>query len=89
MKALFYDEVNSGEGLVVREKIDNNTALMKDGQHFDYTHSIDIDKLRCPSCKNNENIVFKGDHPEKVSDGYAGACLKCNVDYYLFELLKE
>jgi hypothetical protein len=86
-RALFYDELDCGEGCVVRFKIDDRTALMLDGQHFDYTYSVELDKMRCPKCLSNESLVFKGDEPDKVSPGYVGACLACDEDFYLTELV--
>lgn len=96
MKALFFDDRNTlGEGFVVRELIkqtkDHNDNLcyiaqMKDGQEFEYKNAIIMDDLKCPKCKSNEHLVFRGDTPDKVTDGYVGACLKCEEDFYLFEL---
>lgn len=87
--ALFYDDLESGEGCVVREYIDKNTALMKDGQHFDYTHSVMVDDMQCPKCNRNEYLVFKGDFPDLVCDGYVGACTVCDEDFYLMELVNK
>ncbi len=88
-EALFYDDLDSGEGVVVRKMIDKNTALMRDGQEFDYNHSVLIDDMRCPKCFSNEKLVFKGDRPDLVSEGYVGACLECDEDFYLVELVAE
>ncbi len=87
MKALFYDDLESEEGCVVREMIDEHTALMKDGQHFDYLHSVTEENLGCRLCGQFNTLHFKGDYPEDVSTGYVAACMKCDADFYLFELM--
>lgn len=38
-------------------------------------------KLRCPKCGGKISIDKK-----QVSQGYFGACLKCQEDFYKFEL---
>lgn len=87
-KALFYDELDNGEGVVLRDYIDKNTALMYDGQHFDYNYSVMLDSMECPKCHGNENLLFKGDYPDIVSDGYVCVCLDCDEDLYLHEVTK-
>jgi len=62
---------------------------MRDGQHFDYIFSIDMDELACPKCHSNERLVFKGDSPMEVSPGYVGVCLNCEEDFYLTELVQS
>ncbi len=89
MRALFYDDLESGEGCIIREVIDGHTALMKDGQHFSYEVSIPEEKLACRKCGNFHTLKFKGDYPDLVSPGYVAVCESCNEDFYLFELIKE
>jgi len=86
-KALFYDALDCGEGCVVRPKIDDRTALMNDGQKFDYTFSIDLDTLQCPTCLTNEYLLFKGDaRNNEVAVGSLAICNKCNSNFTLEKL---
>ena len=86
---LFWDDLDSGEGVVIRPKQADFLAIMIDGQRFHYNNSIELSHLRCPECDSNEHLSFKGDNPEDVSEGYVAACTYCDVDFYLFEIVAD
>lgn len=46
-----------------------------------------MDNMQCPKCCSAETLVLKEDRPDLVYKGYAGACLECDEDFYLHELV--
>lgn len=70
-----------------------------DGQIWPYSHAIPVTEFGCPKCKakysdNKTGLVLgkeaKDSKEERlVVEGYTGACMVCDEDFYLFELLKN
>lgn len=81
------------------ENTHNSDHLIKmnDGQVFPYENAVPVEKFSCPKCNakytnNEENLVLgkeaKDEDGERlVTEGYTGACLNCEEDFYLFELV--
>lgn len=43
-------------------------------------------EMYCPKCGGE--LHFKADYPNDVSDGYVCACMHCDEDFYLIEVVK-
>lgn len=93
MKALVWDNgfLGKSEGNIVRKLHavypDYVEVEMLDGQIFSYHNAVSINKLHCRKCKVRIREDHIGKESRNVSNGYTGACHKCDEDMYLFELL--
>ena len=87
-------------GNIIREyiKLSNNKDLsgghdirMNDGQIWNWHNAIPISEFSCPKCgtkyTDNTSGLILGKEAKEVSSGYTGACLKCDEDFYIFELV--
>ena len=95
MKVLVWDDGflgNSEDGNIVRElhsiSPDGCSVKMEDGQIFSYQNAISIELLKCPKCLQNIEEKALG-RSEFVSNGYSGACLSCEEDFYLAEMVNN
>lgn len=79
------------EGNIVRKFLrkedDQFIVQMNDGQEFSYQNAVKTESLQCPNCNCKELAI--GRMSEEVSQGYAAACVVCEQDFYLVELLKH
>jgi len=78
---------------------DQYLVKMLDGKIYDFNNAIPVTEFKCPHCgttysDNVHGLVIGKEALEEnkehlVNDGYVGACLKCDEDFYLFELVEN